>query len=439
VFSIANLVSWYGGFSAAVKFSFFFRLFIPLIACLLNVSLVSAEIDIRSDTLLRGLERRTDSGEDRLLLPVYEYLGVDVGDDEHGGLSFHLYGWGRKDLAGNDYFQDDPEGELLYGYFRYQKPYHPFNISVGRQHIFAGVVNQSVDGLQLATGIGPNLSASFFGGWPVDYYDQDNGSADATYGARLAHHISTHYELGLSYQKTDADGEQAEEKAGADMILNVGSWLTLSGLSSYNIDSEDWREHRYNAQLTINHLVIEPSYEYFSYQDFFGKGSERNSIFHFLQDSEEVLVISGTDVVWQGLGLVEVGVRGRQYDYDIRNERATYMAGLLTVNTTRGSQIGVEVGRMDGQTSDNIYNLYRGFFYWQKPFRMESRGFISGDALYIAYEAPVYGEDKSIQYTLSAGRQFFNNKMETKLSGIFSQDPYFENDVGGVMTLQIHY
>ena len=251
--------------------------------------------------------------------------------------------------------------------------------------------------------------------------------------------LDPHHKLGRLYQKTDADDKAAEDQAGADLVLNVGSWLTLSGLSSHHRDSEDWREHRYNAQLTIHHLVIEPSFEYFAYKDYFSKGSERNSIFHFLRDSEEILAISGTDVIWQGLGPVEVGVRGRQYDYDIRNERATYMAGLLTVNTTRGNQIGVEVGRMEGETSTNIYNLYRGFFYWQKPFRMESRGFISGDALYIAYEAPVYGEDKSIQYTLSAGRQFFNNKMETKLSGIFSQDPYFKNDIGGVMTLQIHY
>ncbi len=398
-----------------------------------------ADIEIRSDTIVRGFERRADSGEDELVLPVYEYLGVDYGDMEQGGLSFHLYGWGRKDLTGGDYYADDPEGELMYGYIRYQRPYSQFDASVGRQHIFAGVANQSVDGLRFSGGIGPYLSASIFGGLPVDYQDQDSGSADATYGTRFAHHLDGRYEIGFSYQKTDADGELSEEKAGADLALNLGSWLTLTGLSSYNLGSKDWREHRYDAQFQVSDLMVEPSFQYFSYQDYFGKGNAQNNIFHFLQNEEEILAITGTDIVWQGLGPVDVGVRGRHYDYDRRQESASYMAGLLTVNTSSSSQIGVEVGRMDGETADNIYSLCRGYFYWQQPLKMKAQGFISGDALYIAYDAPVYGEDKSIQYSVSAGRRFFNNRMETKLSGIFSQDPYFDNDVGGVVTLHIHY
>lgn len=398
-----------------------------------------ADIDIRSDTIVRGFERRVDSGEDELVLPVYEYLSVDYGDAEQGGLSFHLYGWGRKELAGSDFFDDDTEAELMYGYIRYKKPYSLFDASLGRQHIFAGVANQSLDGLHLSGGLGPYLSVSIFGGLPVDYQDHDGGSADATYGTRVAHHFEDHYEIGLSYQKTEADGELSEEKAGADLILHLGSWLTLNGLSSYNLDSENWREHRYDAQFLASHLAIEPSFQYFSYQDYFGKGNSQNNIFHFLQNEEEILAISGTDIVWQGLGPVDIGVRGRHYDYDKRQESALYMAGLLTINTSRGSQIGVEIGRMDGETPDNIYDLYRGYFYWQQPLRIKSRGFISGDALYIAYDAPVYGADNSVQYTVSAGCHFFNNRMETKLSGIFSQDPYFDDDVGGVVTLHIHY
>lgn len=226
--------------------------------------------------------------------------------------------------------------------------------------------------------------------------------------------------------------------------LNAGIAPNLSaniikGLSSFNIDSVDWKEHRYDARFLVSHLMIESYFQYFSYQDYFYKENSRNNIFHFLQNEEEILAISGTDIVWQGLGAVDVGVRGRHYDYDINQESASYMAGLLTVNTSSDSQVGVEIGRMDGETADNVYYLYRGYFYWKPPLRIKTQGFISGDALYIAYDAPVYGEDKSIQYSLSAGRRFFNNRMETKLSGIFSQDPYFDSDVGGAVTLQIHY
>jgi hypothetical protein len=435
-----NLARQNGGYVTAVNSSFFKYLTATIMIGLCGLPLAAlADIDIRSGTIVRGFERRVESGEDKLVLPVYEYLGVDYGDMEQGGLSFHLYGWGRKDMAGGNFYDDDPEGELLYGYLRYQKPYSRFGASVGRQHVFAGVANQSVDGLHLSGGIGPNLSASIFGGVPVDYQGQDGGSADATYGTRIAHHLEGRYELGLSYQKTEADGEFSEEKAGADLMFNPGSRLTLTGLSSYNMDSKDWREHRYDARIQVRDLMVEPSFQYFSYQDYFGKGNSRNNIFHFLQNEEENLVIAGTDIVWQGLGSVDVGVRGRHYDYDRRRESASYMAGLLTVNTSSGSQIGVEIGRMDGETADNIYNMYRGYFYWRQPLKIMTQGFISGDALYIAYDAPIYGEDKSIQYSMSAGRYFFNNRMETKLSGIFSQDPYFESDVGGVVTLNVYY
>jgi hypothetical protein len=398
-----------------------------------------ADIDISSDTAVRGFERRADSGEDQLLLPVYEFLGVDVHNAEQGGLSFHLYGRGRKDPAGSDIHTDDPQGELMYGYIRYQKPYSQFDASIERRYVSARVANQSVDGFRLSGGIGPYLSASIFGGLPVDYQDQDDGAADATYGTRVAHHLEGRYEIGFSYQKTDAEGELSGEKAGADLELRLGSHLTLTGLSSYNLDSKDWKEHRYDAQFMINHLMIEPSFQYLSYQDYFDKGKSKKNTNHFLQNDEEILAISGTDIVWQGLGLVDVGVRGRHYDYDRRQESASYLAGLLTVNTSISSQVGVEIGRMDGETADNVYDLYRGYFYWQQPLKMKTQGFISGDALYIAYDAPVYGENKSVQYSLSAGRHFFNNRMETKLSGIFSQDPYFEHDLGGVVTLHIRY
>ena len=420
----------------------------PAMICLVAALLIgvvcvpvvaAADIDIRSDTIIRGFERRAYNGDDKPVSPVYAYPGIDYRDGSQGGLSLQLYGWGRKDPAVGEFFEDDPDGEPPYGYLLYRKPDRRLHLDLVRRHIFTGDVDHGIGGLKVGAGFGPYVSATVFGGRSIEYQDQNDGTADAAYGTRVAHHNATHYEFGLSYQKTGTGVETAEEKAGADLMLNLGSWLTVSGLSNYNLNSEDWLEHRYNAKILISGLMVEPSYQYFSYQDSVGKGAHQNNIFHFLQDNEEILAIAGTDVVWQGLGPVDLGVRGRRYEYDIRQESALYVAGLLMLNTSNGSQIGVEVGRMDGETIDNIYDLYRGYFYWQQPFNLAAQGFISGDALYVAYEAPIFGEDKSVQYTLSAGRYFFDKKLETKLSGIYSQDPYINDDVGGVVTLQIHY
>jgi hypothetical protein len=41
----------------------------------------------------------------------------------------------------------------------------------------------------------------------------------------------------------------------------------------------------------------------------------------------------------------------------VRQEGATYLAGLSTWNTAQGSQIGMEAGRMDGETAETVYTL----------------------------------------------------------------------------------
>ncbi len=111
-----------------------------LVLALSATSGFCAGLEFTSETIIRAFEREPVSepdgltrGEEKLALPVYEYLGLEYGDPEAGGLSVHMYGWGRKDLSGSDYYPDDPEGELLYGYLQYAKPYSSFRHCLGRQ------------------------------------------------------------------------------------------------------------------------------------------------------------------------------------------------------------------------------------------------------------------------------------------------------------------
>jgi hypothetical protein len=55
-------------------------------------------VEVSSETLSGAFRRDTDNEDDSLVVPVYEYLRMDFGALEQGGLSFHLYGWGRYDL-----------------------------------------------------------------------------------------------------------------------------------------------------------------------------------------------------------------------------------------------------------------------------------------------------------------------------------------------------
>ncbi len=398
------------------------------------------KLTVKSQSTLRAFERQsverdTNQGKDALVLPLHQYLQLDFGDAEEAGWSFHMYGWGRTDLAGSAFFEDTSDGEILYGYLEYSRPYSALHLKLGRQHVFAGVTDQSVDGLQAAAGLGGIITATLFGGITSS---SDESSADTTYGGRLALYPKPRYELGFSYQKTELEGDP-DHRAGLDLSFNWGEWLTLQGLSSFNLETEDWREHSYSALLRFKDAVLEPSYQTFSYQDYFGTGEEGSNLFHFLANSEEQITILGADLQWQGFGPVRLGGRYNHYVYDVRQETAGYYAALLSLDISGGSQLGIEAGRMDGEIADNIYTLYRAYFYWVNPFRLSESAFISGDGIFQAYDTPVFGEDSSINLSFSAGFHLANDSLEFKLTGLYSQDPYFEENVEGLVTLQYQY
>ena len=94
---------------------------------------------------------------------------------------------------------------------------------------------------------------------------------------------------------------------------------------------------------------------------------------------------------------------------------------------------------MGGETPENIYTLYRGYFYWQNPLQLSAAAFISGDIMCVAYDAPIYGKDNSLYGSLGGGHTFFDDRLKAKLSLTYSQDPYFDSAVGALMTILIQF
>ncbi|MEJ2041470.1 MAG: hypothetical protein P8X55_21460, partial [Desulfosarcinaceae bacterium] len=198
------------------------------------------------------------------------------------------------------------------------------------------MTNQTVDGLSVGTGWKEIVSAGIFGG--VAAGAETSGSA-ATFGGRLAVHPRPAYEMGISYENTDLEGDP-DQKAGIDISFNQGGWLTLQGLSSYNMESNGWREHNYAAVLRYKDISLEPAYQLFSYKDYFGVGREQDNIFHFLKESDEQVIIAGGEIQYQASGPVRLGTRYNHYSYDLRREAAEYYAALLSVDFNGGSQLG---------------------------------------------------------------------------------------------------
>ena len=83
------------------RFIIFHTLFILSFFLLLPspISANASEFNISSETIFRIFERENQDDGKFSVIPVYEYIGVDYGDPEVGGLSLHANGWGRTDLG----------------------------------------------------------------------------------------------------------------------------------------------------------------------------------------------------------------------------------------------------------------------------------------------------------------------------------------------------
>ncbi|MBE0617846.1 MAG: hypothetical protein IH608_07975 [Proteobacteria bacterium] len=392
----------------------------------------AADVEVQSDTIVRYFQRDTSAGDDQAVAPVYEYLRVAAGQLEGKGFSVHGYGWGRYDLADNEYFDDRSQGEVLYGYLQYSHETANFIGRLGRQYVFEGVANESVDGLSLRGDLSSLFSVSAYGGQPVALETTNGRSGDRIWGGRLSHHWGTRYDLGLSYKRIDDDSEKQEELLGVDSSLNLPTGIPVSfhGLSVRNMETDQWQEHSYEARVSIAKFLLRPHFERFVYDAYFDTGDDTGSPFRFLADSDEVVTIAGGDLTWYPTESIELELKGKKYNYQERDDNAWYYGALATIHVKGLSQFGLEAGVMDGDTDDTRYSLWRGFLYWDlKP------AFVSGDVVYVKYDEDILDEDRSLFASLGTGMKFLDETLTLKLSGDYSTDPYFDQDVRGLLAV----
>ncbi len=399
----------------------------------------AVELTVHSDTLLRFFERDTATEKDATVLPVYEYLQLDVENPGEPGLAFHLSGWGRGDLADNDYYTDSTAGELLYAYLEYSGKLARFNARAGRQYVFEGVANESVDGLRLSSDLGRYFSGSLYLGQPVALDSEQGRSGDSIYGGRLANHLAGKYELGLSYKKINNDSDDAEEMAGVDISAYLPYNINLYGFSAYNIESEAFGEHSYELSFSVGSLSLRPYFQKFQYEDYFGTGANSANPFRFLADTGEELTVVGTDLTLPvGEAWTLVG-KAKHYDYQVLDDSSQYYSAQAIWSGEGNSQFGGEFGYMNGDAAQNDYYLVRLDSYWDQLPDACPIAFVSGDIVYVGYDKAIYGEDRSLFVSLSVGKKFMEDALTLKLSGDYGSDPYFDDDLRGMLTASYRF
>ena len=408
---------------------FVFALLIPLLIPAPTCS--AAEVLIKSDSIIRYCERDlADGSNDNKAVPGYEYLQVDAGKLTEKGLSFHIYGWGRYDFGGDDVFEDDTAGELLYGYLQYTHDMNNLALRAGRFYVFEGVASDAVDGVSLRSDITPWFTLSAYGGQPGALDSSNGRSGDSIAGGRISHHLGSLYDIGVSYKNIQNDGDLAEEFAGVDFSLFLPANLSLLGFSSYNLDSKGWGEHSYEARWYAGGFMIRPYYQMFNFGDYFTDNKTTPAVFR-IQNSrnDEELTVIGGDVTWQPSEIWDFGAKVKSLSYDERDDDAVYYAALATWHGEETTQAGGEFGISDGDSDPTSFWLARAFFYWDSMSGWLKPAFITGDVVYARYDKSVFGEDSSLFASLALGRNFLGDTLRLKLSGDYSSDPYFDEDI----------
>ena len=94
---------------------------------------------------------------------------------------------------------------------------------------------------------------------------------------------------------------------------------------------------------------------------------------------------------------------------------------------------------MDGQTQEIRYLLTRAYFFLDSPFNFIQTGFLTGDVVYVGYDEEIFGKDRSVFLSLGTGFNIYRDALQLKISGDYSDDPYFDSDIRGMLVLLYTY
>ena len=396
-------------------------------------------LQMTSETILRIFERDTAEKSNLLVVPIYQYLALDYGSSQVEGFSAHFQGWGRYDAGDGNFFEENPDGALLHAYLQYADPEKGYNLKLGRHQIFKGNTNESIDGFWGETFLSPYFTVSAYGGLPVGLEDVKGRDSDLIYGGRVSNLLGGRYEIGGSYKWIKNAGATVEESLGIDLFAVLTGNTRFSGYSTYNAVTKGWAEHSYELRISVGEAYFRPFYERFSYSDYFIDDQLSSNIFGFLRDTGEIMSVIGTDLDWRSLGPLNLGAAIKYYDYDIRPDNALYTAATVTAYIVATTEVGGEIGYMNGNTPETRYLLSRAYYYWEQPFDWLENGFLSGDVVYVLYDEKIFGKDRSIFVSLGGGFNLYKDALQLKISGDYSDDPYFDTDIRGQLVLLFIY
>ncbi len=387
----------------------------------------------RFETVLQALERKAGGGT---ILPIYEYVTLDYEPSDMTGLGLHLYGWGRMAVTGGDYYADNPDGELLYGYVSYGFAENNIQAQLGRMEMVSQFAYEGFDGLQISAPLWPFLDVELFGGVPFSDDREGEESGNLLYGGSLTLRGGSMYHLTAGYKSVAYDTIDDEQILNVNVGVQPFDPLYFSGRTTYNLATREWAEHAYQLTVVYGNLSIAPYYQRYQFADIFGDNADSSPTpFRLFANTDDVLDVMGGSIEWRAGAGISTGITVEQYAHSENDASALSSQLRLGWQPLPYLQLGTDVGVVAGDTDQTSYQLGRIFFYLDRiPVSMLKLSF-SGDVLLVKYDEALYGKDQSLDLSGSVGTTLFNDRLELKLTGEYSENPYFLDDLRGTLML----
>lgn len=238
---------------------------VALFTILMPAGAPAADFGTYGTTLFRFQQQSAPGSPKKDLAPATQYLGVDARGLADDNLSFHLYGWGRVDLADESPVDGKSAGDVSYGYLRYRFPKANAEVKAGRFFVVEGVANEQVDGISFRSDLlekYAGLAISLYAGAPAAMDVERDARGEYITGARLSYNLAGRGEIGFSTLfagrspsrqviggTTLQTVEDQRQLVGGDLWLSPLPLLELNGRSAYNTATSSVAEHDYS--LTI--------------------------------------------------------------------------------------------------------------------------------------------------------------------------------------------
>jgi hypothetical protein len=417
--------------------------YLALAIAALPCAATAADWGVNSTTLFRFEEKALPGFSKQTVVPATEFLGADLDKLADGNLSFHLYSWGRVDLADKSTNEKDTDGDLAYAYVSYRFPKANGELKAGRFSINEGVAVEQIDGVSARADLQKGFTLSMYGGRPVHLDWNNNNKGEYILGGRGSWRWKGILEVGVSgLQEGNAPlalgtGKDDRQLVGGDIWLSPIRAAELAGHTSYNAATGGVAEHSYLLTVRPHKLVtVTGSFNEQHFKNYFTYSSIR-SLFNPNNGGE--LKSYGLGVTVVPITLLEATVDYRHFDRssdvstDSNGSSNRYGVEARVTMLDKKLRAGAAYHRADGASNFNSYDELRGFCLYDV-----SRYVGSVDVIGQFYKNSISTKKEAFELIASAGYRILP---ELALSGDISygQNPQFNDELRGVLRLTYNY